>query len=313
MAIHEFGGPEQIEEIDVPDPLVGPDSILIRVKTAGVNPVDAKIRQGASKERWPHFFPLILGWDAAGVVERAGPAIRHLGEGDEVYAYCRKDYVRDGTYAELVSVRAPSVARKPATASWEEAGATPLAALTAFQALHDALQVERGDTVLIHGGTGGVGSFAVQLARSAGAHVIATASAANHDFLRDLGAADAIDYNERDFADAVCESHPDGVDHVLDLVGGDTLERSAAVLRPRGRAASVLVPQGPGALAENDIDFSYVFVRPDAGQLTAIAGLVDEGEVRVQVQEALPLADAARAHEQIESGHTRGKLVLNVA
>ena len=313
MAIHEFGGPEQIEEIDVPDPLVGPDSILIRVKTAGVNPVDAKIRQGASKERWPHFFPLILGWDAAGVVERAGPAIRHLGEGDEVYAYCRKDYVRDGTYAELVSVRAPSVARKPATASWEEAGATPLAALTAFQALHDALQVERGDTVLIHGGSGGVGSFAVQLARSAGAHVIATASDANHDFLRDLGAADAIDYNERDFADAVRESHPDGVDHVLDLVGGDTLDRSAAVLRPRGRAASVLVPQAPGALAENDIDFSYVFVRPDAGQLTAIAGLVDEGEVRVQVQEALPLADAARAHEQIESGHTRGKLVLNVA
>jgi NADPH:quinone reductase-like Zn-dependent oxidoreductase len=313
MAIHEFGDPTNLQEIDAPDPLVGPDSILIRVKTAGVNPVDAKIRQGASKERWPHFFPLICGWDAAGVVERVGPAIKHLGEGDEVFAYCRKDYVRDGTYAEYVSAHSRHVARKPATASWEEAGATPLAALTAFQGLHDALHVERGDTVLIHGGSGGVGSFAVQLARAAGAHVITTASARNHDYLRDLGAAETIDYSEQDFPDAVRESHPDGVDHVLDLVGGDTLERSAAVLRPRGNAASVLVPQAPAALAERDQDFTYVFVRPNAGQMTAIAGLIDEGQIRVQVQETLPVEEAARAHEQIESGHTRGKLVLRVS
>jgi NADPH:quinone reductase-like Zn-dependent oxidoreductase len=312
MAIHDFGGSDRIEEIDAPDPLVGPDSILIRVKTAGVNPVDAKIRQGASNERWPHFFPLILGWDAAGVVEQVGPAIKHLGEGDEVYAYCRKDYVRDGTYAELVSVRAPNVARKPATASWEEAGATPLAALTAFQALHDSLHVEDGDTILIHGGSGGVGSFAVQLARVAGAHVITTGGSRNHDYLRELGAAEAIDYNEQDFADAVRESHPDGVDHVLDLVGGDTLERSAAVLRERGRAASVLLPQPPDAIAERGADYSYVFVRPDSEQLATLAELIDQGDIRVEVQEALPLAEAGRAHAQIESGHTRGKLVLTV-
>lgn len=312
MAIREFGGVEKIEQIDAPDPVVGPDSVLIRVRAAGVNPVDAKIRQGGSAERWPHFFPLILGWDAAGVVEQAGPAVTHIGVGDEVYAYCRKDFVRDGTYAELVSVRAADVVRKPATASWEEAAAVPLAALTAYQLLHDALHVERGDTVLVHGGSGGVGSFAVQLARIAGAHVIATASSANHDFLRELGAAEAIDYNELDFAEAVKESHPGGIDHVIDLAGAGTLERSADVVRPRGMAASVLVPQAPAAFAERGIAYRYVFVRPDGAQLTALAELIDTGSVRVVLQEVLALDQATRAHELIESGHTRGKLVLRV-
>ena len=312
MAIRDFGGTDQIEEIDAPEPLVGPDSVRIRVRAAGVNPVDVKIRQGASKERWPHFFPLILGWDAAGVVEQVGPAVTSVGVGDEVYTYARKDYVRDGTYAELVTMRAEAVVRKPATASWEEAAAVPLAALTAYQALHEALRVESADTVLIHGGSGGVGSFAVQLARAAGAHVIATGSARNHDFLRDLGAAETVDYNAVDFADAVRESHPGGVDRVFDLIGGDTLERSAAVVRPRGMVASVLVPQAPAAFAERDVAYRYVFVRPDGDQLTTLAALIDDGAVGVHLQDAMPLADAARAHEQIESGHTRGKLVLTV-
>jgi NADPH:quinone reductase-like Zn-dependent oxidoreductase len=292
-------------------PLVGPDSILIRVSAVGVNPVDAKIRQGASKERWPHFFPLILGWDAAGVVEDVGPAITDYGQGDEVFAYCRKDYVRDGTYAEFVSVRQFQLAPKPETESWEEAGATPLAGLTAYQALHDALQVGRGDTVLIHGASGGVGSFAVQLARIAGAHVIATGSEGNQNFLRSLGAAETIDYNAGDFAEAVHEAHPEGVDHVLDLVGGDTLERSVAVVRGGGGVASVLVPRAPDGLAD-DVDYHYVFVRPDSDQLTALAKLIDDKELRVEVSNVFALKDAARAHEQIESGHTRGKLVLLV-
>jgi NADPH:quinone reductase-like Zn-dependent oxidoreductase len=312
MAIHVFGGTDRIEEIDAPEPLVGPDSVLVRVRAAGVNPVDTKIRQGSSKERWPHFFPLILGWDAAGEVEQVGPAVTNVAPGDEVYAYARKDFVRDGTYAELVAVRAELVAHKPATATWEQAGATPLAALTAWQLLHEGLGVRGGETVLIHGASGGVGSFAVQLARAAGAHVIATGSARNHDHLRELGAAETIDYNEQDVAAAVGEAHPAGVDHVADLVGGDTLEQSAGVIRRGGNAGSILVPEPPAALAERGADYRYVFVRPDGGQLTHLAGLIDEGELRVHVQEALPLADAARAHEQIESGHTRGKLVLTV-
>jgi NADPH:quinone reductase-like Zn-dependent oxidoreductase len=312
MAIRQFGDPGRIEEIDAPEPLVGPDSVLIRVRAAGVNPVDAKIRQGASAERWPHFFPLILGWDAAGVVERVGPAVTSVGVGDEVYTYARKDFVRDGTYAELVSMRAEAVVRKPATASWEQAAAVPLAALTAWQLLHEGLGIGSGDTVLVHGGSGGVGSFAVQLARAAGAEVIASGSSSNHDHLRELGAAETIDYNERDVAEAVRETHPDGVDHVVDLVGGDTLERSASVVRAGGNAASVLVPEAPAALAERDIGFRYVFVRPDGEQLATLADLIDGGRVRAHVQEAIPLAEAARAHEQIESGHTRGKLVLTV-
>jgi NADPH:quinone reductase-like Zn-dependent oxidoreductase len=310
MGIEEFGDPSAIRRLDVPDPPVGPDYVLIRVKAAGVNPVDAAIRGGSLRGAFPHLFPVVLGWDAAGVVEQVGPAVRDFEPGDEVYAYCRKDYVGGGTYGDYVAVRPFHVARKPANVSWAQAGAVPLAGLTAYQVINEALLVHKGQTVLIHGGAGGVGSFAVQFARSVGAHVIATGSERNHEFLRSIGAAETIDYNAVDFVDAVRQSHPDGVDAVADFAGGDTLDRSVAVLRHHGRASSILVPAAPDSFAERQIEFHYVFVRPDAAQLIEIAALIDAGDVRVQVSEELPLEQAARAHELIETGHTRGKIVL---
>jgi len=269
-----------------------------------VNPVDFKIRQGKLEGAFPHFFPLVPGWDVAGVVEQAGPAVTGFSEGDEVVAYCRKDFVGEGTYAELVSVKANQAAPKPAALSFEEAAALPLAGLTAFQALHEKLEITEGATVLIHAASGGVGRFAVQLARLAGAQVIGTASAANHEALRELGAAELIDYSEQDFVEALGDSHPGGVDAVLDLVGGDALERSPEVLADGGRIASVSQP------AEN---VRYVFVRPDSGQLAQLGSLADSGKLKVSLAETLALEDAARAHELLESGGVSGKIALSIA
>jgi NADPH:quinone reductase-like Zn-dependent oxidoreductase len=310
MGIEEFGDPDRIKRLDVPDPQVGPDYVLIRVKAAGVNPVDAGIRSGSLRAYFPHLFPIVLGWDAAGVVEQVGPAVTNFEPGDEVYAYCRKDYVGGGTYGDLVSVRPFHVSRKPGNASWAEAGAVPLAGLTAYQVINEALFLEEGQTVLIHGGSGGVGHFAVQLARALGARVIATGRERNHEFLRELGAEQTIDYTATDVADAVRESHPDGIDAVADFVGGDALERSIPVLRDGGHASSILVPSPPAGIEQRRIQFRYVFVRPDAEHLAEIAGLIDAGDVRVHIQDELPVEQAARAHEAIETGHTRGKIVL---
>jgi NADPH:quinone reductase-like Zn-dependent oxidoreductase len=311
MAIERFGGPEEIHEVGVADPLVGPDGILIRVVSAGVNPVDYKTREGKQAQRFPHFFPLVLGWDAAGVVEEVGPAITEFAPGDHVYAYARKDFVRDGTYAEQLSVRPHHVARAPTSIGLVEAGAVPLAGLTAWQLVFDALAIQEGDTVLVHAAVGGVGSFAVQLARMAGATVYGTASGRNHDRALELGVTEPIDYREQDFVEAVRALAPDGVDAVVDLVGGDTLARSAAVLRDGGRVASVIATP----TAEDFPQASrrrYVFVRPDAAQLAALADAIDSGAVRVHVSETLPLAQAARAHQLLEQGGVRGKVVLAV-
>ncbi|MDQ3720198.1 MAG: NADP-dependent oxidoreductase [Actinomycetota bacterium] len=303
-AIEEFGGPEALRLADLPEPKVGPDYILIRARAAGVNPVDCKTRRGSLEDRFPHFFPLVPGWDVAGVVEQVGPVETGFSEGDEVVAYCRKDYVGAGTYAELVSVKAVQAAAKPPALSFEEAAALPLAGLTAFQALHEKLEIQAGETVLIHAASGGVGRFAVQLARLAGARVIGTARAANHDAVRDLGAAEVIDYSEQDVADVVRASHPAGVDAVLDLVGGEALERSPELLADGGRIASVSQP------AEN---VRYLFVRPDSQQLAHLGSLADSGQLRVSLAETLSLEEAGRAHELLESGRVSGKLALSIA
>jgi NADPH:quinone reductase-like Zn-dependent oxidoreductase len=313
IAITEFGGADRLHQTEVDDPLVGPDSVLIRVRAAGINPVDYKVRQGNLAGRIPHSFPLIPGWDAAGVVEQVGPAVTDIAPGDEVYAYCRKDFVRDGTYAELVSVRDDAVARKPARLSFEEAGGVPLAGLTALQLLRFALDIKAGERVLIHAAAGGVGSFAVQIAKDDDAHVIATASAANHAYLRGLGADDVIDYTSEDFVDAVRERYPDGIDAVADLVGGDVQQRSAEVLASgRGRLGSIIAPPDADALRDRGLRGHYVFVRPSASGLRVLAAMADAGRLRVHLQEVVPLGEAARAHETLEGGHVRGKIVLRV-
>ena len=306
IGIHEFGGRDKLQLLDLPEPKVPPDFVKIQVRAAGVNPVDWKIREGRSEPRFPVVFPVVPGWDAAGVVAEVGPAVTEFAPGDEVYAYCRKHFLGEGTYAEYVSVPDASVARKPESLSFEQAAAIPLASLTAYQALFLAAGLTAGERVLVSAAAGGVGSFAVQLAIDAGAEVIGVASEQHRDRVLELGAYEVID-RSRDVVEAVRELIPDGVDVVFDLYGDERLGDAA---RDEGRLVSIASPPSYG---ERGVVASYVFVRPDGEQLEELAALADDGRLLVDIAEVLPLEDAARAHELIEAGHTRGKLVLRVS
>jgi NADPH2:quinone reductase len=310
IGIWNFGGREQLQLIEVPKPAAAPDEVLIRIRGVGVNPVDVKIREGLVKTRIPHQFPVILGWDAAGVAEDVGEQCRRIKPGDEVFAYCRKPIVQWGTYTEYVAVPESSVALKPRGLSFEEAASIPLSGLTAYQSLFDVADVKAGQTVLIHAAAGGVGGFGVQLARSRGARVIATASAANHDYVRGLGADGVVDYTKGDFRDAVRLLVPAGVDVAFDTVGGDVQTRSADVVKPGGILVSLLAYPDEAALKAKGIRTAYHFVVPSSAQLDAMAELAQRGKFRTHLAAVLPLEQAARAHELIEARHTRGKIVL---
>jgi len=313
IIINNFGGRDQLQLADRPRPVPGKKEVLIRVRAAGCNPVDYKVREGLVRFRIPHMFPVIPGWDVAGVVEEAGPGCKRFKPGDEVFAYCRKPLIMHGTYAEFVAFDEKNVARKPAGLSFEEAAAIPLAGLTAYQSLIEAGEIRRGLRVLIHAAAGGVGGFAVQLARWKGCHVIATASAANHDYVKSLGADQVIDYTQRDFVEVIRSQHPEGIDRVFDTVGGDVQTRSADALRIGGRLISILAFTREEELRAKGVDCRYVFVRPEGGHLARLAKLADAGKLKVTLAATLPLEEAARAHEMLESRHTRGKIVLRVA
>ena len=313
IALTEFGGNDRLELTEVDEPKVGPDFVLIRVRGAGLNPVDWKIRQGSLEGRFPHIFPVVPGWEAAGVVEQVGPAVTGVAVGDEVFAYCRKHFVGEGTYAEYVSVPEDFVSRKPEALDFVPAGAVPLAGLTAFQALVEATAVRAGETVLVQGAAGGVGTFAVQIARARGAQVIGTATAPKHEFLRELGTSEEIDYSQVDFVEAVRDLRTEGVDVVFDLFGGETLWRSVDVVADRGRIVSLADPLTDDHYRQRGIVPAYVFVRPSGSQLAELARLIDGGEMRVEVEASYPLEDAAQALERLEGGRVRGKLALEVA
>jgi NADPH:quinone reductase-like Zn-dependent oxidoreductase len=300
-----YGGPEVLEYGEVPDPKVGPDSVLLNVKAASVNPVDWKLRQGHLDALMDVFFPVIPGWDVAGVVEQPGPAVPEFAAGDEVIGYVREDVARRGTFAEKVAAPVRVLARKPENVSWEQAASLPLAGLTAYQCVVHALQVKESDTVLVHAASGGVGSFAVQIARSIGARVIGTASESNHDYLRSLG-AEPVSYGDG-LVDRVRELAPDGVTAVVDLVGGEALEATPQLLAEGGRVASVVDGAGVTKLGGR-----YVFVRPNATDLTCLVELVEQDKVRVEVAEVFPLERTADAHRASEEGHVRGKIAVRV-
>jgi len=306
IGIHEFGGRDKLQLLELPEPKVPPDFVKIQVRAAGVNPVDWKLREGRLEPRFPVVFPVVPGWDAAGVVTEVGPAVTEFAPGDEVYAYCRKHFIGEGTYAEYVSVPDAYVARKPESLSFEQAAAIPLAGLTAYQALFLAAGLTAGERVLVSAAAGGVGSFAVQLAIDAGAEVVGVASEQHRDRVLELGAYEVID-RFRNVVEAVRELVPEGVDVVFDLYGD---ERLGGAARDGGRIVSIA---SPPSYSERGVVPSYVFVRPDGEQLEELAALADDGRLLVDVAEVLPLEDAARAHELIEAGHTRGKLVLRVS
>jgi NADPH:quinone reductase-like Zn-dependent oxidoreductase len=310
MAVERFGGVEELREMQLDAPLVGPDYVLIRIAAAGVNPVDAAIRSGGLTGAFPHVLPVIPGWDAAGTVEEVGPAVTSVRAGDPVLAYCRKDLVQGGTYAELVAVREVQVARA-GNMDLVAAGGLPLAGLTAYQSLHDAAGLHTGETVVVRGASGGVGHFAVQLARAAGARVIAIGSADAESFVRELGADEFVDYRAGDVAGSLRRLAPDGVDAFVDMAGGD-LAGFVPAMRDGGRMASILVTQAPEEATARDIAFRYVFVRPDAHQLTEMVALADSGRLRVEVDRTYPLAEAGAAQARLAEGGVRGKLILEV-
>ncbi|GAA2832029.1 NADP-dependent oxidoreductase [Kitasatospora sp. CM 4170] len=301
IAIRRYGGPEVVEYTELPDPKVGPDSVLVQVRAAGVNPVDWKVREGRLDGLIDAHFPLVMGWDAAGVVRAVGGGVTEFEPGDEVYGYVRKDAVEHGTYAELVAAPVRTLAHRPAALDWAQSGGLPLAGLTALQALR-AVRVGAGDTVLVHAAAGGVGHLAVQLARAFGARVIGTAGERNHDYLRGLG-AEPVAHGEG-LAERVRALAPDGVDAAVDLVGGGAAGLSAALVADPARIASV-ADYGVRALGGQ-----YVWARPDAAGLAELAGLADAGRLTVTVASTFPLAQAASAQALSAEGRTRGKIVL---
>ena len=300
----EYGDADVITVREHDDPPVGPDTVLVRVKATSVNPVDWKIRCGFLQGAYPHHLPIIPGWDVAGVVEAVGPAVvTGLEVGDEVWGYVRRDDVQWGTSAELVPAPERTVARKPAALSFEESAAVPLAGLTAYQTLVEALEVDAGDKVLIHAAAGGVGQFAVQIAAARGCEVVGTASLDNHAALRELGASEVIDYH----AGPVSEQLSTPVDAVLDLIGGDALDDTPRQVKDTSRIVSVIDAQ-----KVRELGGRYVFVRPERDHLDALAALAEDGRLRVGVARTFPLDQIADAHRLSESGHTRGKIVVTV-
>jgi NADPH:quinone reductase-like Zn-dependent oxidoreductase len=303
VAYDEFGGPEVLTlRDDLPDPPVGPDTVLVRVHAAGVNPVDMTIRQGYLAGFFPHRFPIVPGWDVAGVVEAAGPAITAFAPGDEVYGYVRRDDVQWGTTAEFVPAPQRCLAHKPSSLSFAEAAGVPLAGMTAYQALTEALEVGEGDRVLVHRAAGGVGFFAVQIAVALGAHVVGTASPRNHGFLREAGAAEVLDYS----AGPISKQLGEPVDAVLDLVGGDTLADAPRQVRDPSRIASVVDP------SVKELGGRYVFVRPEHEHLEELARMADAGQLRVPIAKAFPLEETAAAQDLVDDGHVRGKVVVTL-
>ncbi|MEU2421137.1 NADP-dependent oxidoreductase [Streptomyces sp. NPDC007851] len=303
---HTLGGPEVLTVVDAPAPRPLPTEILVRVRAIGLNPLEARLRAG----EFPLLGrpPFVLGWDISGVVEEASQS-RRFRPGDEVFGMPLFPRAANG-YAEVVSAPALHLAPKPASLSHVEASALPVVGLTAWQGLVDLGGVREGDRVLVHGGGGGVGHVAIQIAKALGAHVITTVGAGKREFVEGLGADEVIDYTAVDFAKAVRD-----VDLVLDTIGGDTVERSLDVLRPGGHLVTAVAEEDTELIAAYEaagMRFSGIAVGPDPVALRALVDLVEQGRLRVHVQQTFPFERVTEAHRLLDDGHLTGKLVLTV-
>ncbi len=300
-----FGGPEVLTYGDLPDPVAGPGEAVIGVVAASVNAADWKYRAGDYAQQAQPKFPLIPGRDFSGVVSAIGSGVEDLNVGDAVFGVCAAGH--DGAYAERIAIKAAIIARKPEWLSHVDAAALALTGLTAMSAVEDTLKLQPGETILIQGGAGGVASFAIQLAKHIGARVVTTTSAANCDYVRDLGADEIIDYNAQDFTQAVRDC-----DAVFDTVGGDVAQKCFAVLKPGGRAAFI----ASGAQAPKPDRDDVISLRPAVGRsrrpLERIAELFRAGAIRPPAIKLYRLSEAADAHRLSESRHFRGKLVIQV-
>src|SRR6266446_7276753 len=306
MVVHEFGGPEVMKYEDAPRPEPKDDEILVRVMAAAVNPVDSYMRQGMLAKHGMDKRPAIIGYDISGVVEKTGANAKKFKAGDKVYSYL--SVIRGGGYAEFAIAKESETALKPKNINFEEAAAVPLAATTAWQSLVDEAKLNAGQTVLVHGGSGGVGSFAIQIAKARGAKVIATASTAHQDLLRQIQVDQAIDYTTTKFEDMVKD-----VDVVLNCARAEALARSYGVVKKGGIIVSITDEPDQTECAKHGIRGSRLGAHPDANVLEELTKLIEAGKMKPIVSQTLPLADASKAHQQIETHHTLGKIVLKVA
>lgn len=306
VVLRDYGGPEVARLDEIPRPEPKDNEILIKVIAASVNPVDVAIRKGLLAQMIGYKFPLVLGMDAAGLVEKAGAKITKFKVGDPVYAFFT--LTSEGGYAEYVIAKESETGRKPKAVSYAQAAAVPAAGSTAWLALNYMAKLSPGQTVLIHGGSGGVGHLAIQIAKAGGAKVIATASTANQEFLKQMGADTAIDYTATKFEEVAKE-----VDVVLDSVGGDTLKRSYGVVKKGGIIVSIVDEPDQAEMTARGIRGVTLRAAPYAKVLQDLATLIDAKKVNPVVSQTFPLADFAKALDQIATRHTRGKIVLQVA
>ncbi|MGX7131257.1 NADP-dependent oxidoreductase [Enterococcus songbeiensis] len=303
IVINHYGNEEKLVEEHVSLPEIKENQVLLKVKASGVNPIDWKLREGYLAKMFPWQFPIILGWDVAGEIVAIGDKVTKWEVGEAVFA--RPDTTRFGTYADYTIVDAELLAKKPENTSFAEAAAVPLAGLTAYQALFTHGQLQAGETVLIHAGAGGVGLFAIQLAKQAGARVITTASEQNRTFLKELGADQVIDYRQGDFSEVL-----QGIDLVIDTMGGEIQAKSFHVLKPHGRLISIvgIPPQED----EKQITAKSIWLKPDGVQLQLLADLLEQGKIRSIVGQTFPLTATGvkQAHQLSETHHAKGKIVL---
>jgi NADPH:quinone reductase-like Zn-dependent oxidoreductase len=301
IRIHDYGDADQLRYEDAPIPELAPDEVLIRIHGAGVNPADWKSREGLMRQVRPLHFPAILGADAAGIVEKVGAVVSRFKSGDAVVARV------NGAYAEFAAIKTDAVGRAPKSIPLAHAAGIPIAAGTAWTVLFETADLKNTKTILIQGGAGGVGTFAIQLAKLAGLRVIATTSTANRNFVASLGADHVIDYTKEDVARVV-----EGVDLVLDTVGGAVLKQSLPLVRKGGQLLSIVAPPDEVAAKERGVEARFVRSNLTGIKLEEIGGLIDTGKVKIVVEREFPLAEAKAAHKLSETGHVRGKIILRV-
>ncbi|MEH2177746.1 NADP-dependent oxidoreductase [Nostoc sp.] len=302
IRIHNYGESDALTLETIAQPEPQPNEVLIRVQAAGVNPLDWKIRAGYMKEVFPIPLPFTPGMDVAGIVEAIGTDVKAFQVGQAVYGELQM-----GAYAQFATALQDAIALKPETLDFVQAASVPMVAMTAYQGLFDHADLKPGQTVLIHAASGGVGMFAVQFAKWIGAHVIGTASAANAEFVRSLGADQVIDYKATPFEEVV-----QNVDVVLDTLGGDTQARSYAVLKPGGILVSTAAPPDAQKAQERGIRAEMMNMKPSASLLEEIANLLDSGQLKTVVAQTLSLSEARQAQELSQGGHVQGKIVLQI-
>lgn len=306
IVIEQYGDKEQLKEKEVPAPKINENQVLVEMKATSINPIDWKLREGYLKEMMPFEFPIILGWDAAGIIKEVGKNVKNFQVGDAIFS--RPATTRFGTYAEYVGIDEELLAKIPENISFEEAASIPLAGLTAWQALFDVAHLEKGEKVLIHAGSGGVGSLAIQLAKEKGAYVATTASEKNHAFLKELGADEVIDYKTTNFEEVLHD-----YDVVFDTMGGEIQTKSYQVLKKGGRLVTIVNAPDEEKANEYGVTASNVWLQPNGKQLEQLGALLQNGKLKAIVGHVFPFSEQGlkEAHALSESHHAKGKIVIS--